>query len=149
VHALHNIHAALASDAVLVDTQPLSERPPVAAGGAELGTLDMREWLETIRAVDALFAETVAAGLYELQHEERISVTDTFDTGPECLTAAEGWRGTQVPRLLASRLAATQLPVTVEQEVRLRLLRRGVDARAEPLTPRPARCDYVDRRVSS
>jgi hypothetical protein len=129
VHALHNIHAALASDAVLVDTQPLSERPPVAAGGAELGTLDMREWLETIRAVDALFAETVAAGLYELQHEERISVTDTFDSGPECLTAAEGWRGTQVPRLLASRLAATQLPVTVVQEVRVRLLRRATQTR--------------------
>jgi hypothetical protein len=84
----------------------------------------MREWLETIRAIDALFAETIAAGLYELQHEERISVTDTFDTGPECLITANGWRGTQVPRLLASRLAATQLPVTVDQEVRLRVLRR-------------------------
>jgi hypothetical protein len=124
VHALRNIHAALAPDAILVDTQPLGERPPVAAGGAELGTLDMREWLETIRAVDALFAETIAAGLYELQHEEGISVTDTFDTGPECLTAAEGWRGTEVPRLLAARLAATELPVSVDQEVRLRLLRR-------------------------
>ncbi|MFL5954411.1 MAG: hypothetical protein ACJ76I_09925, partial [Gaiellaceae bacterium] len=72
MHALTNIHAALAPDAILVDTQPFGERPSVAAGGAELGTLDMREWLETIRAVDALFAETVAAGLYELQHEERI-----------------------------------------------------------------------------
>jgi hypothetical protein len=133
VHALHNIHAALASDAILVDTQPLAERPSVAAGGAELGTLDMREWLETIRAVDALFAQTIAAGLYQLQHEERISVTDTFDTGPECLTTANGWRGTQVPRLLASRLAATQLPVTVVQEVRVRLLRRATQ------TPEPGR----------
>jgi hypothetical protein len=123
VHALRNIHAALASDGILVDTQPLGERPSVAVGGAELGTLDMRAWLETIRAVDALFAETIAAGLYELQHEERISVTDTFDAGPECLTAASGWRGTRVPRLLASRLAATRVPVTVEQDVRLRLLR--------------------------
>ena len=83
MHALHNIHAALAPDAILVDTQPLGERPSVAAGGAELGTLDMREWLETVSAVDALFAETIAAGLYELWHEERISVTDTFDTGPD------------------------------------------------------------------
>jgi hypothetical protein len=123
VHALRNIHAALAPDAIVVDTQPLGERPSVAAGGAKLGALDMREWLETIRAVDALFAQTIAAGLYELQHEERIGVTDTFDAGPECLTAASGWRGTRVPRLLASRLAATRVPVTVEQEVRLRLLR--------------------------
>ena len=122
---LQDCDAALASDAIVVDTQPLSECPPVAAGGAELGTLDMREWLETIRAVDALFAQTIAAGLYELQHEERISVIDTFDTGPECLTTAKGWRGTRVPRLLASRLAATQVPVTVVQKVRLRLLRRA------------------------
>ena len=133
MHALRNIHAALAPDAILVDTQPLAERPSVAAGGAELGTLDMREWLETIRAVDALFAQTIAAGLYQLQHEERISVTDTFDTGPECLTTASCWRGTQVPRLLASRLAATQLPVTVVQEVRVRLLRRATQ------TPEPGR----------
>ena len=130
MHALHNIHAVLASDAILVDTQPLAERASVAAGGVELGTLDMREWLETIRAVDALFAQTIAAGLYELQHEERINVTDTFDSGPECLTTASGWRGTQVPRLLASRLAATQLPVTVVQEVRLRLLSRARQTRA-------------------
>jgi hypothetical protein len=129
VHALRNIHAALASDAILVDTQPLAERPSVAAGGAELGTLDLREWLETIRAIDALFAQTIAAGLYELEHEERISVTDAFDSGPECLTTASGWRGTQVPRLLASRLAATQLPVTVDQKVRLRLLRRATQTR--------------------
>jgi hypothetical protein len=133
VHALRNIHAALAPDAILVDTQPLAERPSVAAGGAELGTLDMREWLETIRVVDALFAQTIAAGLYQLQHEERISVTDTFDTGPECLATASGSRGTQVPRLLASRLAATQLPVTVVQEVRVRLLRRATQ------TPEPGR----------
>ena len=65
------------------------------------------------------------AGLYELQHEQRINVTDTFDSGPECLTTAKGWRGTRVPRLLASRLAATQVPVTVVQEVRLRALRRA------------------------
>jgi hypothetical protein len=148
VHALHNIHAVLASDAILVDTQPVGERPSVAAGGAELGTLDMREWLETIRAVDALFAQTIAAGFYQLQHEERISVTDSFDTGPECLTAANGWRGTQVPRLLASRLAATQQPVTVEQEVRVRLLRR---ATREPgtLTPRPCSLSLHRSSLSS
>ena len=89
----------------------------------------MREWLETIRAVDALFAQTIAAGRYELQHEQRINVTDTFDTGPECLTTASGWRGTQVPRLLAWRLAATHVPVTVVQEVRVRLLRRATQTR--------------------
>ncbi len=125
MHALRNIHAALAPDAILVDTQPVSARPAVAADGVILGTLDMREWLETIRAVDELVAETVAAGLYELQHEQRLVVTDTYDNGPECLEIVGGWRGTRVPPRVSQRLAAATPPVTVEQEVRLRLLRRA------------------------
>lgn len=47
MHALHNIHAALAPDATLVDTQPVSARPPVATDGVRLGTLDMRDRLDT------------------------------------------------------------------------------------------------------
>ncbi len=107
MHALRNIHAALAPEAILVDTQPLSARPPVASDGVTLGTLDLREWLDTIQAVDERFAETVRAGLYELQHESRFVVTDTYDDGPECLEAVGGWRGTSVPDVVARGLAAT------------------------------------------
>jgi len=124
VHALHNIHAAITPDGILVDTQPVSARPPVAADGVTLGTLDMRDWLDTIQAVDEHFAETIDAGLYELQHESRFVVTDTYDSGPECLETVGGWRGTHVPCTLSTKLAATKPPVTVQQEVRLRLLRR-------------------------
>ena len=52
VHALQNIHATLAPGALLVDTQPVSARPRVASDGVSLGSLDMRDWLETIQAVD-------------------------------------------------------------------------------------------------
>jgi hypothetical protein len=128
VHALHNIHAALAPDAILVDTQPVSGWPSVAANGLTLGTLDMRDWLDTIQAVDALIAETISAGLYELQHESPFVVTDTFDNGPECLETVSTWCGTRVPAGVSTRLAATTTPVTVPQEVRLRLLRGGVVA---------------------
>jgi hypothetical protein len=124
VHALHNIHAALAPDAILVDTQPLSARPPVAADGVTLGTLDMRDWLDTIQAVDELVADTISAGLYKAQHESGFVVTDTYDNGSECLEIVGGWRGTHVSRTLSTKLAATEPPVTVRQEVRLRLLRR-------------------------
>ena len=124
MHALHNIHAALAPDAILVDTQPVSARPPVASDGVSLGTLDMRQWLDTIVSVDQLVAETIHAGLYALQHESRFVVTDTYDTGPECLEIVAGWRGTRVPYGVSTRLAATASPVTLRQEVRLRLLRR-------------------------
>jgi hypothetical protein len=125
VHALHNIHAALAPDAILVDTQPVSGRPPVAAAdGVTLGTLDMREWLETIQAVDELLAETIGADLYELQHESQFVVADTFDNGRECLETVGGWQGTRVPASVSTGLAAATSQVTVQQEVRLRLLRR-------------------------
>jgi hypothetical protein len=83
VHALRNVHATLAPGAILVDTQPVSARPPVASDGVSLGSLDMRAWLDTIQAVDGLVAETIRIGLYELQHESRFVVTDTFDDGPE------------------------------------------------------------------
>jgi hypothetical protein len=124
VHALRNIHAALAPDGILVDTQPVSASPPVSAGG-ELGTLDMRDWLDTIHAVDERFAETIAAGLYEPEHESWFVVTDSYDNGPECLDIVRGWRGTRVSPSVSQRLAASTLPVTVQQEVRLRLLRRA------------------------
>lgn len=83
----------------------------------------MRKWLKTIQSVDELVAETIGAGLYELQHESRFVVTDTYDDGPECLEIVGGWQGTRVPYDVSTRLAATTYPVTVQQEVRLRLLR--------------------------
>ncbi len=124
MHVLRNIHAALAPGGVVVDTQPVSARPPVAAQGVTLGTLDMRAWLNTIRTVDELAAETIRTGLFELQHESRFVVTDTYDNGPECLEIVGGWQGTRVPDSVSIRLAATTSQVTVQQEVRLRLLRR-------------------------
>ena len=125
MHALRNIHAALASDRILVDTQPVSASPPVASDGGELGSLDMRNGLDTIHAVDERFAETIAAGHYELEHESWFVVTDTYDNGLECLDIVSGWRGTRVPSEMTKRLAAATSPVTVQQEVRLRLLRRA------------------------
>jgi hypothetical protein len=125
VHALRNIHAALVPAGLLVDTQPLSSHPRVASDGTDLGTLDMREWLDTIRAVDERITEVIAAGFYEMQHEERFVVADAFDNGPECLETVSNWRGTRIPPALVSQLETTRATVTVEQEVRLRLLRRA------------------------
>jgi hypothetical protein len=124
VHALHKIHEALAPDAILVDTQPVSGRPTVAADGVTIGTLDMSEWLDTIQAVDERTAETICAGLYELQREQRFVVTDRYDNGPECLEHVGDWRGATVPQALVMRLGAVTSPVAVQQVVRLRLLRR-------------------------
>ena len=78
-----------------------------------------------IDAVDKLTAETIDDGLYEKEHESSFVVTDTYDNGPECLDIVSGWRGTRVPLRLSQRLAAATSPVSVRQEVRLRLLRRA------------------------
>ena len=123
MHALHNIHATLAPNALLVDTQPISAHPTVAADGVTLGALDMREWLDTIQAVDEHVAETIHTGLYALERQSRFVVTDTYDAGAECLEIVSGWRGTRIPDNVSRRLAATLSQVILQQEVRLRLLR--------------------------
>jgi hypothetical protein len=125
VHALRNIHAALAPDGIVVDTQPVSPSPQVASDRGEVGSLDMHDWLETSHAVDERFRETIADGLYELKQESWFVVTDTYDSGPECLDIVSGWRGTRVPADISQRLSAITSRVSVRQEVRLRLLRRA------------------------
>jgi hypothetical protein len=49
-------------------------------------------------------------------------VTDSFDSGPECVEEVREWGGTKVPKALAAKLRAARPPITLEQEVRLRLL---------------------------
>jgi hypothetical protein len=124
VHALRNIHASLAPDGLLVDTQPISPSPRVTTNDAELGALDMRDWAGTIQAVDERVNETIAIGLYELTGERDFLVTSIFDDGPDCLAITGAWQGTRVPELLADRLAGLRDEVAVEQQIRLRVLRR-------------------------
>lgn len=125
MNALQNIHAVLRPDGIVVDTQPISGRPQVAAGSSILGTLDMCNWVKTISAVDGRIGQVTSAGLFELQHEERFIVTDSFYTGAECLETVSSWQDTRVDRALANRLKRTLGTVTVGQEVRLRLFRRS------------------------
>ena len=125
MHALHNIHAALAPDGLLVDTQPISAHPRVTAADVDLGPLDMRDWVDTIRAVDECLDETITGGLSDLRHEQHFVVTDSFYDGRACLDSVSSRRETSVPPSLAFRLEAVHAPVSVEQEVRLRLVRRA------------------------
>jgi hypothetical protein len=123
VNALHRIHRVLVPGGLVVDTQPVSARPQVEADGIELGTLDMREWRRTVDAVDGLVADTIESGLFSLEAERRFPVIDTADDGPALVEALRGWQGTTVPDALARRIAEAAPPITVGQDVRLRLLR--------------------------
>jgi hypothetical protein len=123
VNALRRIHAALVPGGLVVDTQPVSARPSVEAGGVEVGTLDMREWRMTIDAVDRLVAQTIDDGLFALQAKSDFVVTDAFDDGPEMVESVSGWRGTRISNALARRVTSATPPITVHQQVRMHLLR--------------------------
>lgn len=123
MNALRRIHAVLTPGGLVVDTQPISAHPPVTAAGRELGTLDMREWRTTIDAIDRLVAETIDDGLFVLDAEHRFVVTDSFDDGREFVEAVTGWQGTRISRALARRGAVAPPPISVDQQVRLRVLR--------------------------
>lgn len=123
VDALTRIHAALVPGGVLVDTQPVSLRLPVALGGEPVGNLEDEEWLETVAMVDAEIGRAVAGGLFELRHEERYPVVHAFDSGRECLDEVSSWAGTSVPTDVAARLAQGAGTATVGHDVRFRLFR--------------------------
>jgi hypothetical protein len=123
VNALHRIHAALVPGGLVVDTQPVSARPPVETAGRRLGELDMRPWRALIDEIDELFAATIAAGLFAVEHEHHLVVTDAYDTGAELLETVADWKGTRIPTDLASRLTTVTESVSVHQTVRLRVLR--------------------------
>jgi hypothetical protein len=128
VHALRNIHAALVPGGLVVDTQPLSPRPPVDSDAGPLGTLDMTEWARLIAQIDARVDQAVAAGLFAIESESWLTVTDEFDDGAELVATAGAWIGTRIDPDLEHRAARERGRARVHQEVRMRLLR----ARAGP-----------------
>jgi hypothetical protein len=124
VDALTRIHAALVPGGVLVDTQPVGPRLPVTLDGEPIGELEDEEWLEIVAAVDAEIEKVLAAGVFELRHEERYSVVHEFGSGRECLDVVAGWAGTNVPEDVGALLEGGNARTTVEQDTRLRLLNR-------------------------
>ena len=124
VDALTRIHAALVPGGVLVDTQPVGPRLPVTLEGEPIGELEDEEWLEIVAAVDAEIEKVLAAGVFELRHEERYSVVHEFGSGRECLDVVAGWAGTNVPEDVGALLEGGNARTTVEQDTRLRLLDR-------------------------
>jgi hypothetical protein len=124
VDALERIHAALDEGGVVVDTQPVSARPPVVGTNGRLGTLDMRDWAETIASVDARIVETIERGLFSVAADDHVVVTDAYDDLAELVEETSQWAGTRVPRELAQRADAVSGAVELHQDVRVRVLAR-------------------------
>jgi hypothetical protein len=123
VDALERIHAALDDDGgVVVDTQPVSPRPPVLAKERMLGTLDLREWADMVASTDAEVMKTVDAGRFSVVADRHIVVSDFYDDLAELIDEAAGWAGTTVPRTLTRQVDATSGEVRLDQDVRIRVL---------------------------
>lgn len=121
VDALRMLEEALVPGGKLVDTQPLSPRPSVFSLHERLGSLDMREWAQKIRSVDEQVDRALAERIFDLENEQRFIVTDAFDGGDECVEIVSEWGGTRVSRSLATRIRRAPPPITVDEEIRLRL----------------------------
>jgi hypothetical protein len=128
VHALRNIHAALVPGGVVIDTQPVSARPPVESDAGPLGTLDMSEWAQLIHEIDARTFETIDAGLFAIDAESWLTVTDDYEDGEDFLSYVRNWMGTRIEPGLERRARDERGQVRVHQQIRMRLLR----ARAGP-----------------
>jgi len=128
VHALRNIHAALVPGGVVIDTQPVSARPPVESVGGPLGTLDMTEWAQLIHEIDARTFETIDADLFAIDAESWLTVTDDYEDGEDFLGYVRNWKGTRIEPELERRTRDERGRVRVHQQIRVRLLR----ARAGP-----------------
>ena len=123
VDALRRIHAALATEGVLIDTQPVSRRPAVDTSAGPVGSLDMRDWGRIIDRVDERVAVTIDDGLWTDEGEHRYVVSDTFRDGAELVDTVKDWQGTRISETLRHRLRAGEGQAYVHQEVRLRILR--------------------------
>jgi hypothetical protein len=123
VNALRHLHAALVPGGVVLDTQPVSALPPIETEAGPSGALDMRDWAQTIAAVDGRFEQAIAEGLFVIEEERRFNVTDRYDDGADFLAETREWQGTRIEEALAERLSREQQAVCLHQEIRLRLLR--------------------------
>lgn len=124
VDALERIHGALVEGGVVVDTQPISSRPIIVTDDGPVGALDMSEWEKTIAAVDAEIMKTVEHGYFSVTAVQQVVVADHYDNGSEMVDETSQWMGTRVPPETARRARGERRPVSLHQDIRVRILER-------------------------
>ena len=121
---LRFVHEATAPGGWLVEAHPVPSRPPVEAGGAELGRLDDTEFGEAVAAAERALERTVAERLFVAEGEREIEVVERFDDGADMVQTVSEWEGVVVPPGLAERAREARGPVDVRQRVVYRRYRR-------------------------
>ena len=120
MHALRQIHRALASGGVLLDMHPVPPSTRAEVSGVSLGEFEDAEFFEIVRATETPLAET---DLFVLEEEVEFEWLERYDSGEELLEDVKEWQGCRVPPPVAKAIREAKPPVDIWERVVLRRFR--------------------------
>jgi hypothetical protein len=126
VHALRQIHRALASGGILLDMHPVRPSTRAEVGGVSLGEFDDAGFFEIVDSTERPLADS---NLFVLESELEFDYLERYDSGEELLEDVSEWEGCRTPPALAEAIREATPPVDVWERVVLRRFR----ANQEPL----------------
>jgi SAM-dependent methyltransferase len=120
VHALRQIHKALAPGGILLDMHPTRPSARAEVGGVSLGDFDDEEFFGIVDATERPLAES---DLFVLEREVEFDYLERWDDGAQLLEDIETWDGCRVPHVVAERVREAEPPVDIWERVVLRRFR--------------------------
>jgi SAM-dependent methyltransferase len=120
VHALRQIHRALAPGGILLDMHPVPPATRAEVGGVSLGDFDDAEFFEIVRATEKPLAES---DLFVLDEEVEFDYLERWDSGEQLLEDVSDWEGCRVPPRVAKAIREAKPPVDIWERVVLRRFR--------------------------
>lgn len=120
MHALRQIHRALAPGGILLDMHPVPPATRAEVGGVSLGDFEDEEFFDIVRATERPLAET---DLFVLEDELEFDYLERYDSAEELLEDVGEWEGCRVPPALAHAIREAAPPVDIWERVTLRLFR--------------------------
>jgi hypothetical protein len=121
VHALRQIHKALAPEGVLLDMHPIPPSTRAEVRGESLGEFDDAEFMRIVANAEA---EIERSGLFERESEVEFDYLERYDDPVQLLEdIKEDWEGCSVPPDLEARILQADGPVDIWERVVLRHFR--------------------------
>jgi hypothetical protein len=121
VHALRQIHKALAPEGVLLDMHPIPPSTRAEVRGESLGEFDDAEFMRIVANAEA---EIERSGLFERESEVEFDYLERYDDPKQLLEdIMEDWEGCSVPPDLEARILQADGPVDIWERVVLRRFR--------------------------
>jgi hypothetical protein len=122
VHALRQVHQAVAAKGLVLDIHPLGDDFPVLAADRGIGFVDTSKFRRILKAMNSCVEQTIAEGLFTELRTVRRHVVERYDTAAEALEEANGWENLRLPVAVRRRLEKTEAgPVEFIDTVRYRL----------------------------